>query len=214
MIILGLTGSIGMGKSTTAAMFAQAGVPVYDADAEVHALYAPGGEAVAPIEAAFPGVVRDGAVDRGVLGARVLGDADALKRLEAIVHPLVGKSRIGFFADAKAREADMVVLDIPLLFETGGEKNVDAVVVVSAPADLQRERVLARPGMTVEKLEAILGKQTPDAEKRARADFVVDTGQGLEAARAQVGEIIAAMRDPARRPRRADAVEATPEARQ
>jgi dephospho-CoA kinase len=212
MITIGLTGSIGMGKSTTAAMFAKAGVPVYDADAEVHALYAPGGEAVAPIEAAFPGVVRDGAVDRAALGARVLGDPAALKALEAIVHPLVGKSRIGFFARAKAQNADMVVLDIPLLFETGGEKNVDAVVVVSAPADLQRQRVLARPGMTPEKFDAIFAKQTPDAEKRARADFVVDTGQGLEAARDQVGQIIAAMRDPARRPRRS--VEAAPEAGQ
>lgn len=202
MIILGLTGSIGMGKSTTAAMFAEAGVPVYDADAEVHRLYAPGGAAVAPVEAAFPGVVKDGAVDRAALSARVLGDAAALKRLEAIVHPLVGATRIGFFEAAKAKGADMVVLDIPLLFETGGEKNVDAVVVVSAPAELQRARVLERPGMTAEKLDAILAKQTPDADKRARADFVVDTGQGLDVARAQVAEVIAAMRDPARRPKR------------
>jgi len=204
MIILGLTGSIGMGKSTTAAMFAEAGVPVYDADAEVHRLYAPGGAAVAPVEAAFPGVVKDGAVDRAALSARVLGDAAALKRLEAIVHPLVGATRAGFFEAAKAKGADMVVLDIPLLFETGGEKNVDAVVVVSAPAELQRARVLERPGMTAEKLDAILAKQTPDADKRARAHFVVDTGQGLDAARAQVAEVIAAMRDPARRPKRGD----------
>ena len=202
MIVIGLTGSIGMGKSTTTAMFAEAGVPVYDADAEVHRLYAPGGAAVAPIEAAFPGVVKDGSVDRTALGARVLGDADALKRLEAIVHPLVGANRMGFFQAATASGADMVVLDIPLLFETGGEKNVDAVVVVSAPADMQRERVLARPGMTAEKFEAILAKQTPDAEKRARADFVIDTGQGLEAARRQVMDVIATMRDPARRPQR------------
>jgi dephospho-CoA kinase len=202
MIVIGLTGSIGMGKSTTTAMFAEAGVPVYDADAEVHRLYAPGGAAVAPIEAAFPGVVKDGSVDRTALGARVLGDADALKRLEAIVHPLVGANRMGFFQAATASGADMVVLDIPLLFETGGEKNVDAVVVVSAPADMQRERVLARPGMTTEKFEAILAKQTPDAEKRARADFVIDTGQGLEAARRQVMDVIATMRDPARRPQR------------
>lgn len=202
MIIIGLTGSIGMGKSTTASMFEEAGVPVYDADAEVHRLYAPGGAAVAPIEDAFPGVVRSGAVDRNLLGARVLGDAEALKKLEAIVHPLVGASRHEFFAKAQAQESDMVVLDIPLLFETGGEKNVDAVVVVSAPEDLQRTRVLERPGMTVEKLEAILAKQTPDAEKRKRADFVIDTGKGLEAARAQVHEVIAAMRDPARRPSR------------
>ena len=202
MIVIGLTGSIGMGKSTTTAMFAEAGVPVYDADAEVHRLYAPGGAAVAPIEAAFPGVVKDGSVDRTALGARVLGDADALKRLEAIVHPLVGANRMGFFQAATASGADMVVLDIPLLFETGGEKNVDAVVVVSAPADMQRERVLARPGMTTEKFEAILAKQTPDAEKRARADFVIDTGQGLEAARRQVMDVIDTMRDPARRPQR------------
>lgn len=213
MITIGLTGSIGMGKSTTAAMFAEAGVPVYDADAEVHALYAPGGAAVAPIEAAFPGVVKDGAVDRTALGARVLGHPEALKQLEAIVHPLVGRSRIGFFRDAEARGADIVVLDIPLLFETGGEKNVDAVVVVSAPPELQRERVLARPGMTAEKFEAILAKQMRDADKRARADFVVDTGGGLEAARKQVAEIIAIMRDPARRPRRAAPVDGGPEPR-
>lgn len=194
MVIVGLTGSIGMGKSTTTAMFKEAGIPVYDADAAVHALYAPGGAAVAPIEAAFPGVVKDGAVDRGELGARVLGDPAALKTLESIVHPLVGMNRIGFFEDAKAANADIVVLDIPLLFETGGQKNVDAVVVVSAPAELQRERVLARPGMSVEKFEAILAKQTPDAEKRERADFVVDTSRGLDAARDQVNAIIAKLR--------------------
>ena len=194
MIIVGLTGSIGMGKSTTTTMFKDAGIPVYDADAAVHALYAPGGAAVAPIEAAFPGVVKDGAVDRGELGARVLGDPAALKMLESIVHPLVGMNRIGFFEDAKAANADIVVLDIPLLFETGGQKNVDAVVVVSAPAELQRERVLARPGMSVEKFEAILAKQTPDAEKRERADFVVDTSRGLDAARDQVTAIIAKLR--------------------
>lgn len=203
MIILGLTGSIGMGKSTTAAMFAEAGVPVYDADAEVHRLYSPGGAAVAPIEAAFPGVVKDGAVDRNALGARVLGDAEALKRLEAIVHPLVGGTRVGFFEAAKAQGADMVVLDIPLLFETGGERNVDAVVVVSAPAEVQRTRVLERPGMSAEKLDAILAKQMADAEKRARAHFVIDTGRGLEAAREQVAEVIAVMRDPQRRPAKA-----------
>lgn len=211
MITIGLTGSIGMGKSTTAAMFAEAGVPVYDADAEVHRLYAPGGAAVAPLEAAFPGVVKDGAVDRAELSARVIGKPEAMKQLEAIVHPLVGHSRIGFFADAKAKGADLVVLDIPLLFETGGERNVDAVVVVSAPADQQRARVLARPGMTEEKLDAILAKQMQDAEKRARAHFVVDTGRGLEAARQQVDEIIAAMRDPARRPRRPAPVEGAAE---
>ncbi|QUD86656.1 dephospho-CoA kinase [Phenylobacterium montanum] len=203
MIVVGLTGSIGMGKSTTAAMFAEAGAPVYDADAAVHALYAPGGAAVAPIEAAFPGVIKDGAVDRTALGQRVLGDEAAMKRLEAIVHPLVGASRGGFFEKARADGAEVVVLDIPLLFETGGERNVDAVVVVSAPADLQRERVLARPGMAPEKLDAILARQKPDAEKRARADFVIETGQGLEAARAQVAEVLAALKSPTWRSRRA-----------
>jgi dephospho-CoA kinase len=207
MITIGLTGSIGMGKSTTAAMFAQAGVPVYDADAEVHALYAPGGAAVAPLEAAFPGVVKDGAVDRTALSAQVIGKPGQMKKLEAIVHPLVGRSRIGFYERAAARGADLVVLDIPLLFETGGERNVDAVVVVSAPADQQRARVLARPGMSEEKLDAILAKQMQDAEKRARAHFVVDTGHGLDAARQQVAEILADMRDPQRRPRRGVPVE-------
>jgi len=207
MITIGLTGSIGMGKSTTSAMFAQAGVPVYDADAEVHALYAPGGAAVAPLEAAFPGVVKDGAVDRALLSAQVIGKPEQMARLEAIVHPLVGRSRIGFYERAEAQGADLVVLDIPLLFETGGERHVDAVVVVSAPADQQRARVLARPGMSEEKLDAILAKQMQDVEKRARAHFVVDTGRGLEAARAQVAEIIAVMRDPGRRPRPAVPVE-------
>lgn len=201
--LIGLTGSIGMGKSTTTAMFKAAGVPVYDADAAVHALYAPGGAAVAPIGEAFPGVVRDGAVDRQALGARVLGDAVALKKLESIVHPLVGQSRVGFFAEAEASGADMVVLDIPLLFETGGDKGVDSVVVVSCPAELQRERVLARPGMTAEKFEQILAKQTPDGEKRARADFVVDTSQGLEAAKDQVDRVLAALRAPDWKSRRA-----------
>ena len=180
MILIGLTGSIGMGKSTTAAMFREAGVPVYDADAAVHDLYAKGGAAVGPVGEAFPGVVRDGAVDREALRQRVLGNPEALKRLNAIVHPLVGRDRVGFFQAAEAAGADMVVLDIPLLFETGGEANVDAVVVVSAPAEMQRERVLARPGMTPERLDAILAQQMADAEKRARAHFVVDTGRGLE----------------------------------
>ena len=196
MIVVGLTGSIGMGKSTTAAMFAAEGVPVYDADAEVHALYAPGGAAVAPIEAAFPGVVRDGAVDRQALGARVLGDPAALKRLEAVVHPLVGATRQGFFDRARAAKADMVVLDVPLLFETGGQSGVDAVVVVSAPEDLQRKRVLERGTMDQAKLDAVLARQTPDAEKRAGAHFVIDTGKGLDAARAQVRAVIAALRAP------------------
>jgi dephospho-CoA kinase len=196
VILIGLTGSIGMGKSTTAAMFREAGVPVYDADAAVHDLYDEGGAAVGPVGEAFPGVVREGRVDREALRQAVLGDPEALKRLNAIVHPLVGHDRVGFFAKAQADGADIVVLDIPLLFETGGHANVDAVVVVSAPADVQRERVLARPGMSPERLDAILAQQLADAEKRARAHFVVDTGHGLEPARAQVAEIIAAVRHP------------------
>ena len=190
MLVLGLTGSIGMGKSTTSAMFQAEGVPVYDSDAAVHALYAAGGAAVAPVEAAFPGVVVDGAIDRARLSARVVGNSEALAKLEAIVHPLVGAHRIGFFEKAEAEGHEIVVLDIPLLFETGGEKKVDKVVVVSAPADVQRARVLARPEMTPEKFEAILARQIPDAEKRARADFVIDTGQGLEAAHQQVRDLL------------------------
>ena len=194
MITIGLTGSIGMGKSTTAGMFAAEGVPVYDADAEVHALYAKGGAAVEPLAAAFPGVVVDGAVDRAKLSHHVVGKPDELKRLEAIVHPLVGESRVGFFQKAVADGADIVVLDIPLLFETGGEKRMDAVVVVSAPADLQRQRVLARPGMDEAKLDAILARQMADSEKRARAHFVIDTGQGLDHARAQVRDVLKRLR--------------------
>jgi dephospho-CoA kinase len=197
MIILGLTGSIGMGKSTTGAMFQAEGVPVYDSDAAVHALYASGGAAVTPVEAAFPGVVVDGAIDRARLSAAVVGDPEALQKLEAIVHPLVGAHRIGFFEDAQAAGHDIVVLDVPLLYETGGDKKVHKVVVVSAPADVQRARVLARPGMDEAKLDAILARQLPDAEKRARADFVIDTGQGLEAAHQQVRDILAALRQPA-----------------
>ncbi|MBS0362044.1 MAG: dephospho-CoA kinase [Proteobacteria bacterium] len=196
MITVGLTGSIGMGKSTTAAMFREAGVPVYDADAAVHDLYDVGGAAVGPVGDAFPGVVKDGRVDREALRQAVLGKPEELQRLNAIVHPLVGRDRIGFFQRAEADKADMVVLDIPLLFETGGHANVDAVVVASAPADVQRERVLARPGMTPERLDAILAQQLADSEKRARAHFVVDTSRGLEPARRQVAEIIAALRDP------------------
>ena len=194
MIILGLTGSIGMGKSTTSQMFQAEGVPVYDSDAAVHALYASGGAAVAPVQAAFPGVVVDGAIDRTRLSAAVMGNSEALAVLESIVHPLVGAHRIGFFEDAQAQGADVVVLDIPLLFETGGEKKVDKVVVVSAPAQVQRQRVLARAGMDVAKFEAILARQTPDAEKRARADFVIDTGRGLDAARQQVRDILTRLR--------------------
>lgn len=194
MLILGLTGSIGMGKSTTAAMFEAEGVPVYDSDAAVHALYAAGGAAVAPVEAAFPGVVTDGAIDRAKLSAKVVGNSEALAKLEAIVHPLVGAHRIGFFEKAQAEGQEIVVLDVPLLFETGGQKGVDKVVVVSAPPEVQRARVLARPEMTPEKFEAILARQLPDAEKRARADFVIDTGQGVEHARKQVRDLLTLLR--------------------
>ena len=193
MILVGLTGSIGMGKSTTAQMFADAGAHVYDADAEVRRLYSPGGAAVAPVEAAFPGVVEDGAVDRDRLAKRVLGDPEALKRLNGIVWPLMGEARAAFL-DRARREADVAVLDIPLLFETGGEKNVDVTVVASAPGEMQRKRVLARPGMTPEKFAAISAAQAPDAEKRAKADFVVDTSRGLDAAREQVATIMTQLR--------------------
>jgi dephospho-CoA kinase len=191
MFILGLTGSIGMGKSATAKMFAEEGVPVHDADAAVHRLYE--GAATPLIEAAFPGTTGGGKVDRAKLGQRVLGDKDAIARLEAIVHPLVTQSRERFIADAERSDANVAVLDIPLLFETGGDKRVDAIVVVSAPAEVQRARVLERPGMTDDKLAIILTKQMPDAEKRARADFVVDTSEGFDAARAQVREILKAV---------------------
>jgi len=194
MKVIGLTGSIGMGKSTTAAMFREAGIPVYDADAAVHDLYDEGGAAVEPVGMAFPGVVKGGKVDRESLRQAVLGKPEELKRLNAIVHPLVGRDRVGFFKAAEESGADIVVLDIPLLFETGGHANVDAVVVVSAPAHMQRERVLARPGMTPDRLDAILAQQLADADKRARAHYVVDTGNGLEPAREQVRAIIADLR--------------------
>ena len=188
MIVLGLTGSIGMGKSTTARMFEEEGVPVHDSDATVHALYR--GAAVEPIRARFPAAVVDDAVDREKLAAEVLGKPDALRELEKIVHPLVRAETEAFLRKHREDGTEIVVLDIPLLFETHGEGRVDRIVVVSAPAEVQRERVLARPGMTVEKFEAILKRQVPDAEKRARADFVVDTGKGMDAARAQVRDII------------------------
>ncbi len=194
MIRLGLTGSIGMGKSATASLFAEAGVPVYDADAAVHEFYGPGGAAVAPVRAAFPGVAPEGFVDRTLLSARVLDDPDALKRLEAIVHPLVARHRLDFFA--RVAHEPVVVLDIPLLFETGGERAVDAVAVASAPAEMQRARVLARPGMSMEKFEAILARQVADADKRARADFVIDTGQGFDHARDQVRGVLNTLHDP------------------
>ena len=194
MKLIGLTGSIGMGKSTTAAMFREAGVPVYDADQAVHDLYDVGGAAVGPVDEAFPGVAKDGRIDREALRQRVLGNPEALKRLNSIVHPLVGQDRGKFFKHVEEIGADMVVLDIPLLFETGGEARVDAVVVVSAPAEMQRERVLARPGMTPERLDAILAQQMADAEKRARAHYIVDTSRGMDAAREQVTAIIADLR--------------------
>jgi dephospho-CoA kinase len=191
MFVLGLTGSLGMGKSTTARFFAEEGVPVHDADAVVHRLY--DGEAAAAIEAAFPGTTTAGKVDREKLATRVLGDSGALKRLEEIVHPLVQAAERRLLAEAQARGEKVAVLDIPLLFETGGEERVDAVVVVSAPADVQRSRALERPGMTVDKLDAILAKQMPDGEKRRRADFVVDTSRGFAAARAEVRAILDAV---------------------
>jgi len=188
--VLGLTGSLAMGKSTTACFFVEAGVPLHDADAAVHRLYGEGGEAVAPIEAAFPGTTRDRKVDRERLSARVIGDPAAMQRLESIVHPLVRRDEERFLRVAEAAGAPVAVLDIPLLFETGGDRRCDAVVVVSAPPEVQRARALARPGMTEEKLAALLAKQMPDAEKRARADFVVDSSQSFESARAQVHVIL------------------------
>jgi dephospho-CoA kinase len=191
MFILGLTGSLGMGKSTTAGFFAEAGVPVHDADAVVHRLYE--GEAAPAIEAAFPGTTVAGKVDRTKLAARVVDDPAALRKLEAIVHPLVSDAKVRFLSDAQARGAEVVVLDIPLLFETGGDQRVDAVVVVSAPGDVQRQRVLKRPGMTADKLDALLARQMADSEKRQRADFVVDTSRGFGYARGQVQEILRAV---------------------
>ena len=193
MIILGLTGSIGMGKSTSAEMFREAGVDVYDADATVHALYS--GAATPLVEAAFPGTSDGGVVDRKKLGDRVLGDADALKRLEAIIHPLVHGEQQKFLAAAREAGAKLVVLDIPLLFEGGRENTVDAVIVVTASEEIQRERVLARPGMTNERFENILEKQIPDAVKREKADFLIDTGLGMDAAKKKVAEIIQSVSD-------------------
>jgi dephospho-CoA kinase len=189
--VLCLTGSLGMGKSTAAKFFAEAGVPVHDSDAVVHALYE--GEAVAAIEAAFPGTTSGGKIDRNKLAAKVIDDKAALARLEAIVHPLVAKAREKFLADAQTGDVPVVVLDIPLLFEIGGSSSCDAVVVVSAPADIQRARAFARPGMTEDKFAALLAKQVPDAEKRTRADFIVDSSQGLDHARAQVHDILKAI---------------------
>lgn len=188
MIILGLTGSIGMGKSTTAQMFRDAGVPVHDADASVHALYA--GKAAPLVEIAFPGTVIDGVVDRGKLGARVIGKPEAMKKLESIIHPLVAEARNAFLASAEQSGAAVAVLDIPLLYETGGEKHCDYVAVVTTSPDEQKHRVLAREGMTSEKFDKILASQVPDSIKRQRADFIIDTTDGLEAARKQVMEVL------------------------
>lgn len=196
MILLGLTGSIGMGKSTTTAMFADLGAVVWNADDAVHRLYAPGGAAVGPVGEAFPGVVVDGAVDRTRLAEALGKDDTAFRLLEAIVHPLVAQNRATDLEAARTAGAKLAVLDIPLLFETGGDRAVDAVVVVTADPAIQAERVLARPRMTRERFDAILERQMPDAEKRARADFVIDTGRGLEAARAEVEAIVAAVLDP------------------
>jgi dephospho-CoA kinase len=192
MLTLGLTGSIGMGKTTTAAMFRARGVPVHDADATVHRLYA--GDAVPLVEAAFPGATLNGVVDRARLAAAVVEDAGALKRLEAIVHPLVAREEVRFLDRVRTEGRTLVVLDIPLLFEAGADARVDAVLVVTASPDAQRRRVLSRPGMTEEKLAALLARQLPDAEKRRRAHFLVDTGHGLEPARRQVDAVLRALR--------------------
>ncbi len=195
MIIIGLTGSIGMGKSTVAKMFAEEGAPAFDSDAAVHALYARGGAAVAPVAAAFPGVERDGAIDRAALSPLVVDNPEAMKRLEAIVHPLVRQAQADFLQRNRDAGAKAVVLDIPLLFETGVAGAFDKIVVVSAPPEVQRTRVLARPGMTPEKFESLLARQVPDAEKRARADFVIDTGGDFDATRAQVRAVLDALRE-------------------
>ncbi|MEZ5783528.1 MAG: dephospho-CoA kinase [Rhizobiaceae bacterium] len=193
MIVLGLTGSIGMGKSTTAQMFRELGVPVHDSDEAVHRLYA--GEAAPLVEAAFPGTVRDGRVNRDELARQVLGNPEALKVLQGIVHPLVRADATAFLKSHREAGTPVIVLDIPLLFETGGEGRVDKIVVVTAPATVQRERVLARPGMTEEKFQAIRDKQLPDDQKRQRADFVIDTGSGMEPARQAVAELIESLVD-------------------
>lgn len=197
MFLLGLTGSMGMGKSTTAKLFAEAGVPVYDADATVHKVYE--SEAVPAIEAAFPGTTSPAGVDRRKLSAAVVNNPEAMKRLETIVHPMLRSHQQMFLADAEASGASVAVLDVPLLFETGGDKRVDAVVVVTTSPEIQRERILARDDMTPDKLDAILARQMPDADKRARADFLVDTSHGLEPVRDRIGDILAQV---AKMPRR------------
>jgi dephospho-CoA kinase len=199
MRVLGLTGSIGMGKSTTAKLFAEAGVPVYDADATVHMIYQ--GEAAAAVEAAFPGTTLDGKVDRSRLSAQVVNDPAAIRRLEQIVHPMLRAYHQKFIEDAEQSGTPVAVVDVPLLFETGGEKRVDAVVVVTTDPDIQRQRILARDDMTSEKLDVLLARQMPDSEKRRRADFVVDTSRGLDPVRARIREILVeAARMPRRRP--------------
>ncbi len=201
MIVVGLTGSIGMGKSETARLFAEAGAPVWNADQAVHQLYAKGGAAVAPIRAAFPGAVSGGEVDRARLSAMLQAAPEGFGRLEAIVHPLVAHDRTEFLERARADEPPVVVLDVPLLFETGADAMVDVVVVASAPEAVQRERVLARPGMDPAKFEAITSRQVPDAIKRIKADFIVDTSKGIGDARDQVGRILKELSDPGYRPR-------------
>jgi len=194
LTVIGLTGSIGMGKSTAAAMLREMQIPVFDADAEVHRMFRPGGEAVRPVGEAFPGVVKDGAVDRKELGKRVFDDKEALRRLERIVHPLVGAAERRFLMRAAMRGADLVVRDVPLLFETGGDRRCDYTIVVSAPAHIQAQRVLRRPGMTPERLAAIRAAQMPDAEKRRRADYVVPTGQGRRLTRDRLRDIVREIR--------------------
>lgn len=193
MKIVALTGSIGMGKSTTSAMFKDLGVPIWDADDAVHRLYTKGGAAIPPLQALVPDAIGPEGVDRSILTQKILQDPGLLKQIEAIVHPLVGKDRADFLAVARDQGQPLVLIDVPLLFETGGDAYVDAVIVVSCPPHMQRARVLARPGMTEEKFDSILARQTPDEAKRAKSDFVIDTGLGLDAAREQVGKVHAAL---------------------
>lgn len=195
VFVIGLTGSIGMGKSTASAMLRRKGLPIFDADATVHQLMGVGGSAVAAVEEAFPGVVKNGAVDRPELGKRVFGDSAKLKQLERILHPRVGEAERAFLARVARQRLPMAVRDVPLLFETGGEKRCDATIVVSAPAHIQASRVLARPGMTMERLEQIRSKQMPDAKKRQRADFVVPTGLGKRVTWDALGRVLRALKD-------------------
>lgn len=194
MVIIGLTGSIGMGKSTTAAMFRDEGCPVFDADAAVHKLYAKGGEAAKLISAVFPDAIKDGAVNRAKLGAHMREDPLNLTVLESFIHPMVAKARAEFLQQAISDKADIAIFDVPLLFETGGDKHVDKIVVVTAPSEVQRERVLARPGMSEDLFRSLLARQTPDAEKRKRADYLIYSDMGLDAARGQVKKILSELR--------------------